>query len=221
VSAIALGLTVISMMTVPFSLARYISQNTVTATVRAGNFRLGNHYANFGSNTMIYWHREFFGAPYNNQPTWRPLDFRIYATNESEVAVNMQLRFYTVVQHNAANWPSFSWSNTTHRREIPFGVAGAGQTNFEPANNTNPRIGFVRAYSITTPARGTILYEPDVGVLVHPGERIEFIWSLISHVNYPGGDTRHMMDDTQGRGDINTVFRINYDIIATQVIEAD
>jgi len=197
------------------TMARYTARTNVQASARVARFGIGNYAANFNNRSMIYWHRGFYGAMAGGLPTWNPgLDFRMNATNESEVAVNMRVRFFTTIQHNAVNWPNFDWQSTQHRREIEYGIAGVG-TGFPDIVNptgTDPRIGWLRAYVNGVQRE----YVYNVGVFVAPGETVQFAWSLVGHTRFEGTE-RQWINDFDGRGQINIVFRINYDIIATQV----
>ena len=125
------------------------------------------------------------------------------------MAVQVELEFFNLRHANATTAPPV-------RSEIPH--AGPGATapvrNIAYPNIFN--VHTVNAANQPIAAGNRLHYGGPNGPfpVLHPGESVRFSWSLWGHAN----QSAHNRD---GSGNLNRAYRINYDIIATQVDEVD
>ncbi|MDR0532109.1 MAG: hypothetical protein LBG83_08605 [Oscillospiraceae bacterium] len=150
----------------------------------------------------------------------------IAVQNRSEVRVRVHLRFYNVLQDDATVASSFNWLNSSHRRECP--PSGTNYYNaYNAATATAPRFQ-VKSYSAinapyaSTDARYYSTASGSEGVELAPvgqaGDSVLLGWNL-DGILYKTGttDTVNNYSDTASDGTLDRAFRINYDIIATQI----
>jgi len=215
VCAAALVLAVVSTAAVSGTLGKYAAAGKGEAQARIAKFDVEvteNQY--YGENVVYYWHK----ALYTDQ------GWGMYLTvkNNSEVTLRVQLRFYNVLQDNAKVAAGFQWTNTGHRREWP--AAGVSYHNaWNAISDTYPRFR-VRSFSAADapyPPAHALYYSTAAGqegVVLPPQESVLLGWNVSGELYQAGTATNvAVIDDTAGDGTLDRAFRINYDIIATQV----
>lgn len=231
--AAVLVLTMIGVLTMPLAVSKYTAQGQGQAKARIASFDIISSTGSFGTDAMIYFHKQFAGDT--------GYVFRIDITNTSEVAVRLQLRFYNVFQNDGTYASNFNWTNASHRRLLNFPVTNSIPNIFNTDASGNgtrptvgiaystthyPRISFVRTADLgdtdypNTDRRYYSLTSGQEGPLVLPGETIRIKLGLHGQFYRSGTTTNiheHNVTGTTQDAQHNAVFRINYDIIATQV----
>ena len=227
--------SVVVLWVVPTAYAKYIAVAQGNAAARIAAFDISDvKHAGFGDGELLYFHKG--NTPQNT--------LYIEAKNNSDVTVRAKLRFFNVLRDNGNvatsgyNW----WSSPNHRRMLldnvnifngtAPAVARANSLSGTTTVNNNtayPRIRNVRTANTSGTAYGSAAPQyyyfntsapGNEGAIVAPGETIRFYFD-ISHELYRQGmspDTNiHNVDDYAGDGTFDAVFRLNFDIIATQV----
>lgn len=211
------------------TLAKYISAtDTVSTNARVAAFDVGEvKHSGFGNNEMLYYHKK---NPEQMSGYW------IEARNNSEVTVRAKLRFYNVLRDNGTIAANYNWTSSPGSRRMLLNniniFNGSAPTpaiaNWASGqvNTAYPRIRNVRtanasgtAYSSTARQYYNATTGVNEGAIVQPGETIRFYFD-ISHELIRNGTTAtntQTVDDFNGDGTYDAVFRINFDIIATQV----
>jgi len=232
VMAVAIVLSILVLFVVPNTLARFVSVGQADAAARIAAFDIDIiEIGGFGGNQLLYFHKAFA----EEEPS-----FYIEAVNNSEVTVRARLRFYNVMQNNGTIIEGFQWWNNDHRREFPAHIGMFNNGNPITSRTTyttpHPRIGRIR-----TADTSGVLFEPTdrqfyatgtlgtihEGAVMQPGEAIRFYFTVLPELNGPHGiNNIRNHDDFSGNrrnnaiagdGRYDAVFRINFDIIATQV----
>ena len=223
----------LGVLVAPGVYAKYIANAQGNATARIAAFDIsGVKHSGFGKDELLYYHKAY---------TAQQTNYYIEAKNNSEVTVRAKLRFFNVLRDDGTiasgyNW----WLSPDHRRMLLDNVnifngtappaARANTWNGSALVNGNtayPRIRNVRtanasgtAYSPTAPQYYNATAGANEGACMEPGETVRFYFDL-SHELYRQGmspDTNiHTIDDYAGDGTFDAVFRINFDLIATQI----
>ena len=225
VMTIAIILSLIILFAAPSVLARYRSVAQGVAASRIAAFDIDVvEIGGFGD--MIYFHKA--DNPENGH------EFFIEAVNNSETVVRVRLRFFNVLQNNGnVITNDFQWWNNEHRRMVPA-VAGMFNDGTPPTSNTtldnpHPRIGGIR----TADTAGQFFVQSDrqfyaatdlglahifEGAIMRPGEAIRFYFNILPEINGPNNiNNIKNHDDFSGNALFNAVFRINFDLVATQI----
>ena len=170
----------------------------------------------------------------------------IEATNASEVTVRVKLRFFNVLRDNGTIAAGYQWyTDPGSRRMVPpnsitYYLSGWNAPNSEANrrtaadgttvnNNTAfPRFGNLR----TANTSGTFYANTDrrfynaatatEGAVMQPNETIRFYFDLSHELHRDANDSSSgslikNKDDFDGDGTWDAVFRINFDLIATQI----
>jgi len=235
IMAVAVVLCMATLFVVPSVLARFTSVAQGDAVARIAAFDVDVvALGGFGDDHLLYFHKA-------HNPGDGPSYF-IEATNNSEVTVRVRLRFYNVLQNNGSITvpTNFQWWNNAHRREFPMNTnmlnAGTPATARTTDATPHPRIGRIRTANTAgvmfapsdrqfyaAGALGTI----HEGAVMQPGETIRFYFNILPELNGPNninnirnhddfsGNRRN--NDIGGDGRYDAVFRINFDLVATQV----
>jgi len=181
-----------------------------------------------GFGDLLYFHKV-------DNPAADEHAFFIEAVNNSETTVRVRLRFFNVRQNNGTIiTENFQWWNNAHRRALPVDIAMFNTNNPPTSNTTNanphPRIGGIRTADTSgqlfdptdrqfyAAANAGALGTIQEGAIMQPGEAIRFYFNILPEINGPNNiNNIKNHDDFSGNALFNAVFRINFDLIATQV----
>jgi hypothetical protein len=218
--------------------AKYAAAGKGSATAQIAAFDIGEvKHAGFGQNEMLYYHKAF---------AEEISGYYIEAKNTSEVTVRAKLRFFNVLRDNGVIAAGYNWWSTPGHRRMLFdninifngNAPATARANTQDGNgnaslhiNTAyPCIHNVRTanaggavYAATAPQYYNAAAGENEGALVQPGETIRFYFDISHELlwGYTMSDGRNVdiqdMDDFSGRGPLDAVFSINFDIIATQI----
>lgn len=222
----ALALMVLAVLTMPLAVSRYVATGTGSAKARIAAFDVEcPAHPSTGQKTLMFVSKHTAGT---KKDAWY---FGVKVKNTSEVTVRVQLKFYNVRQDDATIPASFDWTNPNHRRlftsTVGYGASGVWQSvgytplfriqAYEENWTTGVPLTDHRVYSTTAGQEGSLL---------HPDEEVMLRW-YVSDEKYAGTDAVHNANypntnvydifDRIGDGSVDAAFRINYDIIATQV----
>ena len=204
-ATLILLLTIAVVVTTPIALSKYVATGTGSAKARIAKFDVQHTGQNvsFGTDVMIFWHSQWCGAP--------GYVFTVNGIkNTSEVTVRAKFRFYNVFQDNATYADNFDWTNPAHRRPLR---ATDDYYGAYPGINTEPRI-----YMWTTDGKTYSTTPGQEGVVLQPGDSMNLQWAM-SGEKYRSSTTTNTAAalDTAGDFSVDWAYRVNYDIITTQI----
>jgi len=230
VAVIALALTALALITTPLASARFAARNAnITSTAQVAQFSapvVTNN--NIGDRVMHYFH---YGNRY-----WQPFFF-IRFFNVSDVAARYRVDFRSINFH----WDDEAGRiNGTRTNLFPENTDLSAWT---PVSNSHPQF-HVQAFAFQEPAlplntppsnehkaygpTGSLLHAPNLtnnNFFANPGFPYACPYSSLRsgydgvalRVYFTSQRTAGLANDTYGNFSRNAAFRINYDLVATQV----